>query len=156
MRGRSRHMLHVPYSSQWVYHVTWRRLDFPRAVLASVVPRQYLGTWVPPTSEMLNKKEECRNDAMRVRPELLLVACPTRTRRWLRVLLVLVAVSPASCCLLFATPLLPPTIGTLMLTMNRKRLADGRVRLLQPVILAPVCPSSSLIRQDCHSTEDFH
>lgn len=52
---------------------------------------------------MLNKKEECRNDAMRVRPELLLVACPTRTRRWLRVLLVLVAVSPASCCLLFAT-----------------------------------------------------
>lgn len=40
---------------------------------------------------------------MRVRPELLLVACPTRTRRWLRVLLVLVAVSPASCCLLFAT-----------------------------------------------------
>lgn len=51
---------------------------------------------------MLNKKEECRNDAMRVRPELL-AACPARTRRWLRVLLVLVAVSPASCCLLFGT-----------------------------------------------------
>lgn len=49
---------------------------------------------------------------MRVRPELL-AACPPRTRRWLRVLLVLVAVSPASCCLLFATlPLLPPVIGT--------------------------------------------